>query len=413
MTPTHIRDINYSVMREKAGSKKHSGLCSAVLLGPNASGKSNLIGAMETFKSIVLRGHIRNGHENKANAAACFLELIPNCRNEQNEPVSFSIKFLEEGILVEYGFTAEIGGFMDYEYHRRIIGEELKVNGAIVFSRGDALLFGTLSELFLKTSFIENKEAFLRAAKADLEEDEFFLTSGFKALISSKLASLISNWLDSKFLVVYSLDASSNKLVNLNGESIGPDDTLNELADLFGNSSTILGYRRKEEDESSKLVSIYKKSNGKLSFIDADLFESKGMIRFLEMAPLLIGALKYGKTLVVDELDASMHSSTISSIVNIFHNDDINIKHAQLIFSTHNPIFLNTFILRRDEIKFVDWNEETNESMHYSLTDIGNGNLKVHKNENAFKNYLDGQYGAIKFLNYSDVFERLMESEDE
>ena len=52
-----------------------------------------------------------------------------------------------------------------------------------------------------------------------------------------------------------------------------------------------------------------------------------------------------GATLIVDEFDASLHPMALMSIVGAFHNDEINKKGAQLIFNTHNPIFLNKNIL--------------------------------------------------------------------
>lgn len=45
---------------DQAGGKTHKGLSSAVIYEPNASGKTNVIGAMDTFRSIILRGRIRN-----------------------------------------------------------------------------------------------------------------------------------------------------------------------------------------------------------------------------------------------------------------------------------------------------------------------------------------------------------------
>ena len=74
--------------------------------------------------------------------------------------------------------------------------------------------------------------------------------------------------------------------------------------------------------------------------IAADIFESYGTIRFINMFPLVIKAMQTGGTLVVDEFDASIHPMALMSIINVFHNDDVNIHHAQLVFNTHNPIFL-------------------------------------------------------------------------
>ena len=52
--------LDYSLLVEQIGNKSRKALCSAVIYGPNASGKTNIIGAMETLKSIILRGNIRN-----------------------------------------------------------------------------------------------------------------------------------------------------------------------------------------------------------------------------------------------------------------------------------------------------------------------------------------------------------------
>ena len=88
--------------------------------------------------------------------------------------------------------------------------------------------------------------------------------------------------------------------------------------------------------------------------IPAELFESYGTIRFVNMFPLIVSVLLNGGILIVDEFDASIHPMALMNIINIFHNDEINKKHAQLVFNTHNPIFLNSNLFRRDEIKFVE-----------------------------------------------------------
>ena len=106
---------------------------------------------------------------------------------------------------------------------------------------------------------------------------------------------------------------------------------------------------------------------------------------------------------MVDELDASIHPMAIMNIINIFHNDEINKKGAQLIFNTHNPIFLNNSLLRRDEIKFVE--KEENGSIQYSLADFGtNGVGGVRNTEDYLKNYFVNKYGAIKDIDFSEIF---------
>ncbi len=125
-------------------------------------------------------------------------------------------------------------------------------------------------------------------------------------------------------------------------------------------------------------------------------------------------ALKNGSTLVVDEFDASIHPMVLMNIIKIFHNDEINTKGAQLIFNTHNPIFLNSSLFRRDEIKFVERNEETNCSEVYSLSDFRtSGKYGVRKTDDYMKNYFVNRYGAIKDVDLSDHFLNIIEHDQE
>ena len=97
------------------------------------------------------------------------------------------------------------------------------------------------------------------------------------------------------------------------------------------------------------------------------------------------------------------------NIINIFHNDEINIHHAQLIFNTHNPIFLNANLFRRDEIKFVERDEQTHFSTSYSLSDFGTAGVKgVRRNEDYMHNYFVDRYGAIREVDFLPVFEKLL-----
>ncbi|MBQ3831482.1 MAG: AAA family ATPase [Spirochaetales bacterium] len=103
--------LDYSVRKQTAGSKEYKGLCSAIIYGPNASGKTNIIGAIDTMKAIVLRGNIRNTNVLESpNSAAATLELIPNC-NEDNPITEFSISFITNGFKFDYSFKIEIGQF--------------------------------------------------------------------------------------------------------------------------------------------------------------------------------------------------------------------------------------------------------------------------------------------------------------
>lgn len=114
------KGLDYSILKEKIGKTTYKSLSSAVIYGANASGKTNIIGAMDTFKNIILRGNINNTQNNSPNTAAKSLELIPNNELTSPEPVSFYIKFIEKNMLIEYALSIDLGMFLDNEYERKI-----------------------------------------------------------------------------------------------------------------------------------------------------------------------------------------------------------------------------------------------------------------------------------------------------
>ncbi len=406
------KGLDYSILKEKVGKYIYKGLSSAIIYGSNASGKTNIIGAMDTFKNIVLRGHIRNDEKDSPNAASVALELIPNNTSEELEPVEFSIKFIEQDMLVEYAFSMNIGTFLELEYDRKVVKESLKINEKLLFNREEELEICSLDliEGYLVNEFEEYAEGIIAIAKNNLNDEELFLMNGFRNMFSIKIANIVSDWLSNKFMVIYRADSMQliRKFADPKKKSVYIEKTINEAAELFGINSNALGYVIEDENEKARLSSIFE-TKDKSTAIPAELFESYGTIRFVNMFPLVVNALLNGGTLIVDEFDASIHPMALMNIINIFHNDEINTNHAQLIFNTHNPIFLNSNMFRRDEIKFVERDDDTHCSAHYSLSDFGtSGKEGVRKNEDYMKNYFVDRYGAIKDIDFTPIFENLL-----
>lgn len=409
------KGLDYSLQIEKIKGKNEKGLCSSVIYGPNAAGKTNIIGAMDTFRAIVLRGNIGNSEEKSSpNPASSELELIPNNNARCSEPVLLSIDFIENSLLIHYAVSLDLGCFLDDSYSRKILKEELSVNGEKVFDRGESLSIGNLKNInnYLVGTINHNDNSIFEIAKNSLNDEELFLTNGFKLIFSQSFVKLITDWFAKKFMVIYRADSLQliKRFVDPQKQTIYVEKTTNKAAKLFGINSNAIGYVINDDDDDAKLCSIFENVNDKKSAVmAAEIFESYGTIRFVNMFPLVIRALLTGGTLVVDEFDASIHPMALMSIINIFHNDDINIHHAQLIFNTHNPIFLNSNLFRRDEIKFVERDEDSNNSVIYSLSDFGTtGEKGVRKHEDYMKNYFISQYGAIKDIDFTPIFEELI-----
>ena len=414
MTPApKQKDLEYSILEHKIGNKTYKGLCSAIIYGPNASGKTNIISAMDVFKEIVLKGNIRNSDELRSpNISEGKLELIPNNLNKCPKPTKFYIRFVEGDLLVEYELNIDLGLFLDRNYQRKIKFESLRINDKTIYERTDKIEFFNLKsiEKYLINEFRENEESAKSIARNNLNETELFLTNGFKMMFSSKLVSFILEWFEEKFIVSYRADATEikSKLDNTEGGKIFINRTTNDAAKLFGINSNALGYVVPEDGGEPQLCSIFK-DNGVA--IPAKHFESYGTVRFINMFPLILKSLVEGSVLVLDEFDANIHPMALMNIINLFHDDDINKKNAQLIFNTHNPIFLNANIVRRDEIKFVERDDETHLSTHYSLSDFKtSGSNGVRKADDYLKHYFLGRYGAVKDIDFYDLFETLIKN---
>ena len=408
---TKQTELSYSILNEKAGGKDIKALCSSVIYGPNASGKTNLIGALDVFRSIISRGHIHNTpRPDSPNYASCNLELIPNSTISKEEPVCFAISFIENESIFHYSLKIILGSFGKKDYPREIQEEVLSIDHKKVFSRNyNRLKINTqfIDQNSVQQSFHEKATNLERWLQHNLNSQELFLTGGFKSVISRDVADRVLHWFSRKLRIAFQAN-----LINLTPDFPNKqsgrfyiDKLTNEMAKAFGIGANDVGYIYNEEMNAMQLSSHI---NEHIT-ISSDAYESVGTIRIINMFPLLAATLINGGTLFVDEFDASLHPMALMSIINIFHNNEINKRHAQLIFNTHNPIFLNRNLFRRDEIKFVDRNETDHISELYSLADFGtSGKNGVRKNDDYMKNYFIDRYGAIRDLDFSPIFEEIM-----
>lgn len=414
--------LDYSLMKAKIKGKEIKGLSSSVIYGPNAAGKTNIIGAMDVFRAIVLRGNIRNSEEKfSPNPASATLELIPNSSETKAKPVCFSIEFYEkdgeEKFKILYELEIDLGVFLDEEYPRKILSEKLFVNGESIFQRSENLHLGNMKVIreYLSYAKEQNMDSISEIAKNSLNREELFLTNGFKLIFSQKFVKLILDWFTNKFMVIYRADSMQliKRFADPKKKAVYVEKTTDKAAKLFGINSNAVGYVINEDEPEARLYSFFKDiKDSKNTAIAAEIFESYGTIRFINMFPLVIKAIQTGGTLVVDEFDASIHPMALMSIINVFHNDDINKHHAQLIFNTHNPIFLNSNLFRRDEIKFVERDDENHQSSLYALSDFGtSGDKGVRKHEDYMGKYFISQYGAIKDIDFTPIFEEILDNE--
>lgn len=386
-----LKGLDYSILSCETGEKKHRALSSAVIYGPNAAGKTNMFGAADNLRHIVLMGHIRDG-------TACNISMMPFSEASVTEPVEFGLSFIAGGIKFDYNLAIDAGGFMEEDYRRSVSLEELHVNGGMIFRRTDTLEFGNLRKIkdYWIKGLDKNLSVMRTIAQNNLDPEELFLTNGFKSMFSSALAGLITEWFEKKLIIIHKTDRNTiGRYTGSPQHKEYIEKTLRGAAKTFGITANELEYVTPEDGSEPRLYSL----PGSRS-VNAESYESFGTLKFINEFPLVIAALTEGAVLIIDEFDTSIQPLAVMNIIGMFHNDDINKNNAQLIFNTHNPIFLNKNLFRRDEIKFVERDGLTHESTHYSLSDFGAEKAR----EDYIKNYFVSQYGAIRDIDFSPMF---------
>lgn len=116
--------------------------------------------------------------------------------------------------------------------------------------------------------------------------------------------------------------------------------------------------------------------------------ESAGTKRLFLLLRSFLPALMNGGAVIIDEMESDLHPHLIPLILDLFADPEINPKRAQLIFTCHHVEILNN--LSKEQIVLVEKDAHC-VSRAYRLSEIKG----VRREDNYFKNYNAGRYGAV------------------
>lgn len=362
-----------------------------VVYGPNASGKSNLLRALDYLRAVVAEsatviqpGQTYNVQPFKLDPATA------------HQPTEFEITFLLSGVRHQYAFAMT---------PQRIVSESLLVYRSIkptqLYSRQH--VDGDRYNYEFSTYLTGPRKLWQESTRPNA----LFLSMA--AQLNSEQLSPVFNWIvrNMTFLPAGAAvfpDLTTALLTTEQGrtsirEFLSAADI--SIADVQAISRkgmqaqwvmSASGVQQASQEEREFLLPVFEhttpKGSAKFELHD----ESEGTQRLYGLIAPVLDCLRDGRVLVVDELDSSLHTLLVRRLVTMFQTPELNPNGAQLIFSTHDTSLLDHTLFRRDQIWFTEKDADQATCL-YPLTDFS-----PRKHEAWERGYLAGRYGAVPFF---------------
>lgn len=400
-TPRLLKRKN--VFKPELTSEKFPDLLKvAVIYGPNASGKSNLLKALDVVKEIA---------EREPSTRDIPLPVTPFCFDAAlaGQPSLFELHFIHAGLRYQFNLavTAE-----------RIVGEKLlafpKGRESLLYERqhteqGDIYTFGeqlkvglsdalltawqklTPPRLLFIAQAVANSSEELDQLKAPfdwLSESSLSLLNGMSAMTASAQRLAGKNERHAKNIAAFLREVD----VPIAGIRIETIDTQkfhsNELAALAypGEKSTKVPTR-------NKTILTHKTALGEADLSFEDESEgTKNLIGFWLPWVIKGSVGSLSSLLIVDELDSSLHPKIVAALIEKHINAETP---SQLIFSTHDTHLMDTKLLRRDQF----WITERDINGATQLRSIHD--FEGRDSEDIEKRYYEGRYRGLPLLKLS------------
>ena len=372
-------------------------LRSAVVYGPNAAGKSNLVQAIAFMKKFVLS----SAKESQEGEEIDVTPFLFNLQSSQS-PSELEVLFIQDDIRYQYGFAAN---------SERVTGEWL-----FAYPEGRAQKWfernydpETHKDIwYFGSKFTGHRRVWQEATRSNA----LFLSTAIQ--LNNEQLKPVFNWFD-KILVVLG-ERESIAPVFSNGECEKSEKKKKILKFINAADLSIMDISLEKKEFSmedlpaempqsikeeiakdlkgkklTRLLFMHPSSdNGEDVALDFDE-ESAGTRKLFTLAGPWLDVLDKGLVFFMDELDTSLHPLLVRFLLSLLHNPETNRHNAQLIFNTHDTTVLDQSLMRRDQIWFVEKDEE-NATRLYPLSDY-----KPRKGEALQKGYLYGRYGALPF----------------
>ena len=367
------------------------------IYGANASGKSSVFEAFQ-FMALCVLESLSFSDDNKKNPYKLKVDSF-KFSDSRDKPSEFEINYIDKKgkkeLYYNYGFKIDNSGILEeYLASNTKTGVKRNEEYTYIFKRERS------QKLYLDSSI----EKFRENLEISLKDKTLLVSLGAKLNINEFIR--VRTWFINAEVINFSNSLYGVFLENTLPDNIIESEEVRKNLVSFINSfdDSIIDIEVEkisaidESDSDNYRVFTVHKSDKETSVARISMNEeSSGTKKMFSLYQTLLDVLEKGGVFFADELDIKLHPLLMRNILLTFTDKEKNSNNAQLIFTTHNTIYMDMDLLRRDEIWFVE--KDNGVSKLYSLDDITNEKgEKVRKDSNYEKHYLLGNYGAIPNL---------------
>lgn len=376
-----------------------------IIYGANASGKTNILNAIEFFKMLVLR--MPKDKTEKTGVVPFMLD--DTSRNEKTKTsmvfyinqskyiLSFELdtKHIYSETLIVYDSIRPTKLYnRSYDATTESTTIDFGVNLKMTKKSQDVISGNTINNCSVLAAFGKSN-----VERTRLNDVYDYFAKQVKAVLAPGmlLSGYVKSQLDKdqtgdlkKFILNF-LKASDFNIKDVvlheEEELITP-----ELEQLIQNAP--IG-----KDAKAEMLRKGKITNTELTFKHkagdkvydlSEEYESNGTMRFLGMAVMLNFLLKTNRFVPIDEVETSIHYELLAYFIKVFlANSDGT---SQMLLTTHDINLLNEDFIRRDTIWFTD-KDELGETKIVRLSFLG-----LHKNLSPYNAYKQGKLVKLPFL---------------
>ncbi|MBN1765218.1 MAG: ATP-binding protein [Sedimentisphaerales bacterium] len=377
-------------------------LKSAVIYGANASGKSNVIKAIDFMQDFVMKSFTGLKPEEEIGIPFFAFDSISH-----EIPSEFEAIFINNGVRYQYGFVLD-----KWKVHEEWLYAYPKGRTQRWFHR----MFNVKKERYDWKFSKEHFKGDKNGIKIGTRHNALFLSTG--AQLNNGQLKSIYEWFRNN---IRFLDYSSSNVERGIGLSAGIMLEDPDIADKvkkfmrhvdFGIDDISISkkeFSEKDIKSSSPVIEALLKEDPEFfkdkKFIDikwlhknvntialTSVDESTGSLKCFSLLAPWIDTLINGYTVFIDEIGANMHPILLRNLFKMMNDSAINKSGAQIVITTHDVTLLDTELFRRDQIWFTEKNAQ-GETELYPLTDYS-----PRSGEALQKGYLAGRYGAIPLI---------------